>query len=92
MRTTIVMMVLSVLGLARAAERPVLRGGEAPRATALLRAETLAEQARKRLHVPAKRGQGWQKGGSGWGGPAIDHERERPIIIDVHPERRAQRE
>ena len=92
MRTTIVMLMLSVLGLARGAERPVLRGGEAPRATALLRAETLAEQARKRLRVPAKRGQGWQKGGSGWGGPAMDRERERPMIIDVHPQRRAQRE
>ena len=86
------LMVVSVLGLAQAAERPVLRGGAAPRATALLRAETLAEQARKRLRVPAKRGQGWQKGGSGWGGPAKDPDRERPIIIDVHPERRAKRD
>ena len=86
------LVVMSVLGLAHAAERPVLRGHGAPRATALLRAETLAEQAQKRLRVPAKRGQGWQKGGSGWGGPAPEPEREQPIIIDVYPRRRAQRD
>jgi hypothetical protein len=92
MRTTIMLMVMSVLGLAHASERPVLRGREAPRATALLRAETLADQAQKRLRVPTKRGQGWQKGGSGWGGRAKDPERETPVIIDVHPDRRARRD
>ena len=86
------LMVMNVLGLAHASDRPVLRGNEAPRATALLRAETLAEQAQKRLRMPAKRGQGWQKGGSGWGGPAKDPEREKPIIIDVRPERRVKRD
>ena len=92
MRTTIMVMAMSVLGLAQASDRPVLRGKETPRATALLRAETLAEQAQKRLRVPTKRGQGWQKGGSGWGGRATEPEREKPIIIDVHPERRAKRD
>lgn len=87
------LIMMSVLGLARASDRPVLRSHEAPRATALLRAETLAEQARKRLRVPARRGQGWQKGGSGWGGgPEKDPEKEQPIIIDVRPERRARRD
>jgi hypothetical protein len=92
MRTTIMVMAMSVLGLAQASDRPVLRGNETPRATALLRAETLAEQARRRLQLPARRGQGWQKGGGGWGGAPAAPESEKPIIIDVRPERRARRD
>jgi hypothetical protein len=61
-----VMMVLSLGGLARAEERPRLSGREAPRATDLLRAETLAERARERLRMPRQKSAGWKHGGSGW--------------------------
>jgi hypothetical protein len=42
------------------------RAAETPRATDLLRAERLAEQARKRLELPRKRPGGWAHGGGGW--------------------------
>src|SRR5262245_22202470 len=66
MRMLIAMVMLSVGGLAAAADRPQLTGREAPRATDLLRAETLAEKARDRLRVPKHPSAGWQKGGDGW--------------------------
>jgi hypothetical protein len=70
------------------AERPVLRGAEAPRATDLLRAEKLAEQAEKRLKVPTARRAGWKKGGHGWEARGEAPERPDPVIIDVRPPRR----
>ena len=42
------------------------RAAETPRATDLLRAERLAEQARGRLELPRKRPARWAHGGDGW--------------------------
>jgi len=82
------MVLVSVVAGPASAGRPRLGGPEAPRATDLLRAETLAEQAQKRLRPPGRKGAGWLRGGSGWdddGGaaPAPD-----PVIIHLHPSRR----
>ena len=82
------MLLVSVVAGPASAGRPRLSGPEAPRATDLLRAETLAEQAQKRLRPPGRKGAGWLRGGSGWdddGGaaPAPD-----PVIIHLHPSRR----
>jgi hypothetical protein len=74
--------------LARA-EQPRLGGREAPRATDLLRAEKLAEQAQRRLRAPARRGPGWRHGGSGWND--VGHGGSEPsesVIINVNPPRR----
>src|SRR5207237_9280974 len=71
------------------AQRPRLRGPEAPRATDLLRAETLAEQEERRLKTRAPRGAAWRHGGSGWdddsGAAPAPHE---AVIIHLHPSRR----
>jgi hypothetical protein len=83
----IVMLLAGAVAPARA-ERPVLRGGEAPRATDLLRAQKLAEQAEKRLKVPPARGAGWKKGGHGWEARGETPEGPTPVIIDVRPPRR----
>jgi hypothetical protein len=74
------------------AERPRLDGREAPRATDLLRAERLAEQARKRLEMPRPHGGGWKRGGAGWGDDAgpEGHDR-RDVIIDVNPPHKQRR-
>src|SRR6266446_1978291 len=54
-RTLIVMVLMSVVAGPASAQRPRLNGPEAPRATDLLRAETLAEQAERRLKTLAPR-------------------------------------
>jgi hypothetical protein len=64
------------------------RGGEAPTATDLLRAEKMAEQARQRLRQPARAKARWAHGGSGFGdGPRERTERESPVVINVRPPR-----
>ena len=76
-------------GVATAAGRPRLDGREAPRATDLLRAETLARQAERRLHQPPGRRGGWVRGGTGWAASArTPPEREPSIIIRTAPVRR----
>jgi hypothetical protein len=57
---------LGLAGLAGAAERPRLDGRAAPRATDLLTAGRLADQAKRRLRLPVERGTGWVRGGGGW--------------------------
>ena len=71
------------------AERPVLRDREAPRATDLLRAEKLAEQAERRLKLPSPKGGGWKKGGHGWEtrGEAAA-ESSPPVTINLGSSRR----
>jgi hypothetical protein len=66
MKTLLLVAMMSVGGIAGAMERPVLRGAETPRATDLLRAQRLAEQAGRRLKMPAATGSGWKHGGTGW--------------------------
>src|SRR3989442_2925668 len=88
-RTLIVMVLMSVAAGPASAQRPRLSGPEAPRATDLLRAETLAEQAERRLKTRAPRGPAWRHGGSGGGddsgAPPAPHEAG---IIHLHPSRR----
>src|ERR1051326_2181040 len=60
--------VCTLASVCAAEERPTLRDREAPRATDLLRAEKLAEQARKRLQQPAARHPARWEGGGGTGG------------------------
>src|SRR2546428_11435073 len=64
-RTLIVMVLMSVVAGPASAQRPRLSGPEAPRATDLLRAETLAEQAERRLKTRAPRGPAWRHAGAG---------------------------
>jgi hypothetical protein len=91
-RMTLVVMLLGFSVRPALAERPMLRGREAPRATDLLRAEKLAEQAEKRLKVPPRHGGGWKKGGHGWDarGEAAA-EGPEPVIINVRPQNRRAR-
>jgi hypothetical protein len=84
MKTLIMVAMLALIAAPAFAEKPTLRGAEAPRATDLLRAEKLAEQAQKRLKLPAKRGGGWVHGGSGWG-EERPREAPAPVFIDIHP-------
>ena len=86
-------MVVSIGGLAAAAERPRLTGREAPRATDLLRAETLAEQAHERLRVPKREPAHWRHGGAGWesGGGTPKPADAGSVTIRVSPGRRARR-
>ena len=90
MKTTLVAMILvSVFGGTASAAHPRLPGLAAPRATDLLRAETLADQAEKRLHAPAHHGPGWLRGGSGWNDePTVAPASHDPVIIHLHPSRR----
>jgi hypothetical protein len=88
----IAMVVLSVGGLAGAESRPQLTGREAPRATDLLRAETLAEKARDRLRVPKTPSAGWKKGGGGWGSSTEARSPDAgAVTIRVSPGRRSGR-
>jgi hypothetical protein len=48
-----------------------------------LRAQKLADQAKQRLKLPAKKGAGWARGGSGWGEEAKAEERG-PVNIHIH--------
>src|SRR5690242_20697612 len=85
----IMVIVVSVLALRApaSAERPTLNGREAPRATDLLRAEKLADQARRRLEAPRSSAhEGWLRGGSGWGEPErAEPARHDDVVIDVRP-------
>ncbi len=89
MAMLLVVMVMSLCGLAGAVERPRLRGNEAPRATDLLRAETLAGQAAQRLRMPPHEGPGWKHGGTGWDEPSARPPAESsPVTIRLTPPRR----
>jgi hypothetical protein len=90
MKTFLALVILvGVLGTSARAERPRLDGREAPRATDLLRAEKLAEQAEQRLKLPARRGPGWKRGGSGWEtNHSRPEERHDDVIINFGPTRR----
>jgi len=64
---------------------PHLGAGEAPRATDLLRAETLAEKAERRLRMPHPTSRGWAKGGTGWGSERRPVDVAPAINIHVKP-------
>ena len=90
MKKILVVVAMNALSIAPAlAQRPRLDGREAPRATDLLRAERLAEQARKRLEMPRPHGSGWKRGGTGWGEDDASATQEpRDVIIDVNSPRK----
>jgi hypothetical protein len=80
---------MTILACTAGVALPPTHGGEAPRATDLLRAEKLAEQARKRLETPARHTHGWRHGGSGWGDASSAPTGPREsITINVNPTRR----
>jgi hypothetical protein len=88
MRKRFVVVAALVMASASAAEeRPTLRDREAPRATDLLRAEKLADQARKRLEMPSSQHRArWKHGGAAWGAEVNEPvERSEPVIINVRP-------
>src|SRR5437773_2508508 len=80
--------VFTLASVCAAEERPTLRDREAPRATDLLRAEKLADQARKRLEMPATQHRArWKHGGAAWGAEVsepVERSDER-VIINVRP-------
>ena len=88
-KIVLVTLLLGAIGASAGAERPRLDGHESPRATDLLRAETLAEQAERRLKAPPRHGPAWRHGGSGWDddGGAAPASRDS-VIIHLHPSRR----
>jgi hypothetical protein len=51
-------------------------GGEAPRATDLLRAKRMADEAAARLQLRAPKRAGWARGGTGWTHPESPAARE----------------
>jgi hypothetical protein len=87
MKTLVALGIVVVVARVAAAGAPaVLRDGEAPRATDLLRAEKLAEQAEKRRTLPASRHRvEWKHGGSGWNDRAARAERSDSVVINVGP-------
>jgi hypothetical protein len=87
MKTFVMMAAIVVMArVAAGGGRPVLGGSEAPRATDLLRAQKLAEQAEKRRTLPARRGPGWRRGGSGWDdGGRARAETSESVVINVGP-------
>src|SRR5580765_973005 len=68
MKTLVVFGMIVVVARVAAAGAPVVpRESESPRATDLLRAEKLAEQAEKRRTLPPARHRAeWKRGGNGW--------------------------
>ena len=82
---TLTATVLVAARLAGASVGPHLGVGEAPRATDLLRAETLAEKAEHRLRLPKATSRGWLKGGTGWGTERRPAESTPVINIHVKP-------
>src|SRR5256886_10904130 len=88
-RTLVAMVLVSAVAGPASAGRPRLPSPAAPRATDLLRAETLAEQAERRLKARAPRGPAWRHGGAGWGDESGAPPAPREaLIIPLHPRRR----
>jgi hypothetical protein len=88
MRTLVGLIGLVLAAHAAAAIPPRATSG----VTGLLRAETLADKARRQLQVPVLNGPGWRKGGGGWsrGGrdaPSPHEAPATPIRIEVRPAR-----
>lgn len=88
MRTLVGLIGLVLAAHAAAAIPPRATSG----ATGLLRAETLAEKAKRDLRLPSRSGPGWRRGGSGWsrdgrGAPSPHEAPASPIRIEVRPAR-----
>jgi hypothetical protein len=91
-KITLLVLSLAFPAMPARAERPRLEDREAPRATDLLHAQKLADQARKRLEMPAHRTGGWKNGGTGWGeddAPGAAEPRE--VIINLNRSRARRR-
>jgi hypothetical protein len=85
MKTLVVFATILVVARVAAAGAPVvLRESEAPRATDLLRAEKLAEQAEKRRTLPPTRHRAeWKRGGNGWDHHAARAEPSDSVVINL---------
>src|SRR5689334_11753986 len=94
MKTMLLMaIVLATTGFALAADLLRSRTGETARATDLLRAERMADEAQRRLALPRRKTAHWLRGGTDWngraeGGPA---EESPPVIVNVRPPRQPSR-
>jgi hypothetical protein len=90
MKTIMVAMLLTMsAGGALGGDRPLLGDRESPRATDLLRAQKLADQAQRRLEIPRQRSAKWKRGGGGWNTPGREpSEGPDSVIINLRPPRR----
>ena len=85
MKTLVAVGIVVVVARVAAAGAPVvLRESESPRATDLLRAEKLAEQAEKRRTLPPSRHRAeWKRGGKGWDDHAARAEPSDSVVINL---------
>ena len=90
MRVLVMMIVLGAASAALAGQRARLGGSEAPSATDLLRAETMAREARERLRIRKRPAAKWVRGGKGWREKTAESEPRAPVI-KVYPGRRTTR-
>ena len=89
MKTLLVMViVIATTRPALAADLLRSRTGETPRATDLLRAEKMAEEAQRRLALPKRKTARWLRGGTGWNERASKATTDAdPVVINVRPPR-----
>ena len=85
----VMLLILATTGLALAADLLRSRTGETARATDLLRAERMAEEAQRRLALPRRKTARWLRGGTDWTGHAAREPADGspPIILNVRPPR-----
>jgi len=90
MKTMLVMaIVLATTGFALAADLLRSRTGETARATDLLRAERMADEAQRRLALPRRKTAHWLRGGTDWNGRAEPADESPPVIVNVRPPRQS---
>jgi type II secretory pathway pseudopilin PulG len=66
MRTTIVLLIVGLLGASAAPAATRTDAGETAHATSLLTAERRAQEAAERLRLPNYSPARWKQGGTGW--------------------------
>jgi hypothetical protein len=93
MRSILLVCILAIAGVAAAGSPAALGGHETARATDLLRAQKLADEAARRLRLPAARTHtAWAHGGDGWTRRDPPEEARDPgVTIRLAPERRHRR-
>jgi len=88
----VTLLVLATTGLARAADLLRSRTGETARATDLLRAERMADEAQRRLALPRRKTARWLRGGTDWSSRAAREPADAPpVIVNVRPPRQPTR-
>jgi hypothetical protein len=93
MRSLLLLCVLATAGVATAESPAALGSRETARATDLLRAQKLADEAARRLRLPAARTRtAWAHGGDGWTRrDPPEATRDPGVTIRLAPERRRRR-